>query len=323
MEVLCALHINLYNIMKLTYLIFAHDNLLQLEHLLERLQSPNIDFMIHIDSKSTTDFSSLLRFSNVFFVRRCLPIYWGGISMVYALLLACKDTLNFCKGEMVIFLSGTDYPVKSNEYIIDFFRKYKNQNFIQGFKLPNKKDLTWLEGGRRRIECYALRLKDRSIATIEPKKINLDNFRQFLKVLLQNPRKMFKLINILLTYPLRQHPKYLWPYGGEFWWCLPVSSIKTILSFIDEHPDFIDYHKDTANPDELFFNTLIYNLYTKEFIQNDCLRWINWKGKPSPENVSKKDISFINKAIEADNVLFLRKVNDIYTCDLIDSLIKK
>lgn len=305
--------------MNITYLIFAHANLPFLEHLINRLKAPNTDFFIHIDKKSKENFKNLTSIPNVYFAQKRFDIKWGGISMVEALLSTCEELTNVCKGEMIVFLGGTDYPVKSSQYINDYLENHRNTNFIQGYPLPTT-SLNWTEGGRRRIECYALQLQDRSIATIEPHALTFNNLKQMIKVLLKNPYKIKQALQIFFKYPPRKHPNYLTPYGGEFWWILPINSIKHILKYTKEHPDFFSYHKNTSNPDELFFNTLIYNLYNKKEITNNCLRYIKWRNKPSPESITKEDYELINKYIKEPNTLYMRKINDIEVCQLIDNL---
>lgn len=304
----------------ITYLIFAHSNPNFLQHLITRLQSPQTDFFIHIDSKSKEDFSIITSTSNIFFAKKTFNIEWGGITMVEALLSVCSELSQVCKGEMVIFLSGTDYPFKSNFYINNYLEKYKNTNFINGHKIPSNL-CNWKEGGRRRIECYALRLQERCIATIEPRKLSVNNLKQFCKVLLKNPIKIVQALHIFCTYPQRKHPQYLTPYGGEFWWILPIHSIKRILKYVETHYDFLNYHKNTSNPDELFFNTLIYNLFTKEEISNNCLRYIKWKNnQSSPENITINDTKLIQNCLRQSDVLFCRKIDSIETCQFIDNL---
>lgn len=305
----------------ITYLIFAHSNPKFLQHLITRLQSPQTDFFIHIDSKSKEDFSIITSMSNVFFAKKTFNIEWGGISMVEALLSACSELSQVCKGDIVIFLSGTDYPAKSNLYINNFLERHKNTNFINGYQIPSSL-CNWQEGGRRRIECYALRLQERCIATIEPKKLSINNLKQFFKTALKKPTKIPQFLKIFCTYPQRKHPQYLTPYGGEFWWILPTSSVKRILRYVETHLDFLNYHKYTSIPDELFFNTIVYNIFTKEEISNDCLRYIKWGNQPSPEHITINETELIQNCIKRPNILFLRKIDSIETCQFIDNLCK-
>ena len=80
-------------------------------------------------------------------------------------------------------MSERDYPVKPIEYIKRFLAD-NDKNYIVTNKLPcynpiENSNSFWIEGGMRRYKCYTLYLNPRQIATIEPKKINWGNCRQF------------------------------------------------------------------------------------------------------------------------------------------------
>lgn len=238
--------------MTLTYLLFVHNNPAQVYRLVKRLNAPKVDFFIHVDAKAKEDFNNLLCFPNVNFSSKRFSIEWGGITMVEALLFCCQELLEKNRGEMVCFLSGQDYPVKSNEYIQSYLQKYPTCNFVTGNYIPSP-NCSWLEHGRRRIKCYALRLGAKSIATVEPRCFNWNNFRQLFKVLKYRPGCLLKAISVLLFWSRRIHPAYLLPVGGEFWWVLPVLSLEKVIAYVKIHPDFTAWHKYTSSPDELFF----------------------------------------------------------------------
>lgn len=308
--------------MNITYLILAHNNPNFLYSLIERLEYPNVDFLIHIDKKSTDNFNKLKLLPNVHFAQRQSSLEWGGISIVETLISCCNEIKEQCKGEVICLLSGSDYPVKSNDYIYNYLHQNRTKNFIIGMPLPSL-ECNWTRNGNLRLRGYALRLKSRSIASIEPRVFNLTNLKQFIKVALVSPKKLFEAINIWIKYPIRKHPLHIKPYGGEFWWILPYSTIIKICQYIEKHPDFIAYHKDTLIPDEIVFNTLVYNLCDKSEIKNTCLRYINWqKGKlSSPTDINKEDIEIIKYCIKQPNILFARKINES-SSKLIDKLLK-
>lgn len=304
--------------MNVIYLIFVHDKPAHLKRLLERLNAPWVDFFIHVDKKSSEDFIFLNQYSNVHVVSH-YSIEWGGITMVEALLFCCKELLKVCKGDYIFFLSGYDYPVKSNEYIQSYLMSHKKVNYVAASPILSNK-CNWLEHGRRRIECYALRLGTKSIATIEAQCFNMADIRQLLKVLRYSPSSFLKAMQIVLFYPQRKHPKNLKPYGGEFWWVLPNSSLEQLVIYVDTHPDFIEYHRGTSIPDELFFSTLVYNLFPKSSIANSCLRYVNWIKGNSPSVI--ENATLLNRLIDNGNILFARKVLDTKICDFVDIQIK-
>ena len=148
----------------------------------------------------------------------------GGYEIAFTILYCLRDIQRRCHADYIILMSESDYPIKSNWYIRQTLAE-KRKDFITITPLPHPNPLHtpeghWLEGGRRRYECYALRLKANSLATIEPKRFDLGNFRQFVKVMRDNPAKLLRALRIFWRYPRRKHPEYLRPCGGELWFIL-------------------------------------------------------------------------------------------------------
>jgi len=296
--------------MSLTYLILAHDSPEQVNRIINSLKSEESKFFIHVDAKSKANFASLANNTFVYLIRERCKVEWGGFSIIQAIVNSLRVIISETDSSHVILLSGTDYPLKNSSYIKAFFNENHDFDFIEGKPFPSPK-CSWLEGGRRRLECYALRLGSKEIATIEPYKINLGNARQFAKVVLKDPKRIFDSVKIWAKFPKRSHPKELNPFYGEMWWCLRTSTIKRILRYIETNPKYIEYHKETCIPDEIFFSTLVYNLMPAEEIKNNCLRAINWGSGPrgdSPHEIDFGCITLLDNAIADKMILFGRKI---------------
>lgn len=309
--------------MKIAYLFLAHNNIV-IEKAIKSLESKDAEFYVHLDLKAQDDFQTLKSMPSVTFIEPRHDVKWGGISIIETLLESCKRIIVESKSDIIVLLSGTDYPLKNKVYINQFFEAHPNKDFIEGYKIPSI-ECHWLEGGRRRLECYALRIGDRDIATIEPRTISVGNLRQICKIFLKSPTKLLQAIRIWFTYPQRRHPDSLIPYRGEMWWCLRRSTIEKILHYISSHPDFMEYHRNTCIPDEIFFSTLVYNIISKGEIENDCLRFINWgKGIQgnSPMAITMSNKEILDKAIVNPNHLFGRKITDNETIQYINNQIK-
>ena len=128
--------------MNIVYLFLTYKNPELLLHTIQRLKAPHVEFYVHVDASSGEDFS-------------CLQ----GIEGVYCL----RDIQRRCHADYIILMSESDYPIKSNWYIRQTLAE-KRKDFITITPLPHPNPLHtpeghWLEGGRRRYECYALRLK--------------------------------------------------------------------------------------------------------------------------------------------------------------------
>lgn len=307
------------NSKNISYILLLHNNP-EIPKLVIESLNDNSEFLIHIDTKCTTKFN--FDTNNTYYAERN-DVRWGGFSIIKTLISCCHSILERLNSDFVILLSGTDYPIKTREYIEEYINSHPNTDFIQGQKIPSQ-DCHWLEGGRRRLECYALPLGGKNIATIEPRKLDRGNLRQLGKIALKSPKSLFKAMKIWLTAPKRRHPEELIPYRGEMWWGLRRSTLEKIINYLDEHPEYLEYHKNTCIPDEIFFNTLVYNLIPHEEISNSCLRYINWgESSPgnSPHDITLKDTTLISDIISNPDYLFARKVSDINVANYIDKII--
>lgn len=306
--------------MTIAYLILAHNNPSLLYGLVGKLNDKDVDFYIHIDKKSTDNFEELKELPNVHFIDNRMDVRWGDISMIETLLMCCKKIISeLGKDTYVVLLSGLDYPIKGNKYIKNYLENNR-YNYINGVKIPSK-ECCWQENGRRRLACYSLRLKARKMASIEPRIVDINNIKQLFKVIVNNPLKIFEALKIIFSYPKRKHPDYLTPYGGEFWWILPIETIKDVIEFADKHPDFLAYHKNTNNPDEIFINTIVYNIVDKNKIKDNCLRFIKWVNSPSPQDITINDMELIQRCYQDRDILFIRKAVSDDVRGFIDEMI--
>ena len=117
---------------KHAYLILAHNNFYILEKLLKSLDDSRNDIYIHIDKKVNNFyieyFSKILDKSKVFYVDR-YDIKWGRYSLIKAELELFKSAVSN-RYEYYHLLSGVDLPLKSQDYIHNFFEKNAGTEFI-------------------------------------------------------------------------------------------------------------------------------------------------------------------------------------------------
>ena len=303
--------------MKLCYIILAHSNLDFLCKVLDCLHGEDIVFYVHVDSKCNESIKPLSCRSDTIIASKRYDVGWGDITMVDAVMESSKEAMEKTQADYYVLLSGNDVPVKSSEYIKHYIEQHGLKNYVTGQLIPSKNS-SWLEGGRRRIACYAVRTGRRDIATIEPRKFDMGNFRQIIKVLLKcNLKTIAKAFRILLFYPRRNYTGPIRFHGGEFWWRLNASSLKTIVDYYYHHPEFRNYMSEGSNPDEITFTSLIYSL-CKDII-NSHLTYINWRGRKSPDYLSLNDADKIDRAISSPDILFCRKVNCKEVLDYIQS----
>lgn len=120
---------------KHAYLIIAHNNFYILEKLIKLLDDERNDIYIHIDKKvKEFDFEyfiNICKKSNINFIKRN-KVYWGSYSQIQCELNLLKEATKNCY-KYYHLLSGIDLPIKSQNYIHDYFEKNKGIEFI-GFQ---------------------------------------------------------------------------------------------------------------------------------------------------------------------------------------------
>lgn len=294
----------------LCYLILAHSHLEYLAELIDVLSSDNIGFVVHIDSKCQEPIDNLLNKcggKNVKILEHRENIVWGDKSMVDVVNYMSRVALSDERWDYFILLSGQDMPVKSPEYIKSYISQGGFKNYILASPLLSE-ECVWQEHGRRRIECYSVRLDERNIATIEPRKLNIGNLRQIGKTFLHG--NAISLKNMLKVFISKKRRGFTLPvYGGEFWWRLNRESLSKIIKYYDSHVEFEQEVEYTSNPDEIVYNTLVNNLC--DDIEKSILTYINWRGSKSPNWITLEDKDLVNKLICDWDILFCRKVRDI------------
>jgi hypothetical protein len=284
--------------MKIAYLILAHENPFQLKSLVNALNMSNSKCYIHIDKRaSLLDFKTVCDKLdvNVLFILNREKCIWGGLELVKATLSLLRAAQND-ECDYFILMSGSDYPIKNGDYIYSFFEQHKGYNFIEFSKLPV---LTLNYGGLDRVEAYSHTFIHTRYTHIPPRykpKLNLNG--HILNMLLgsltvfKGKRKKPSRINEF--------------YYGSQWWMLYKDTVKYIMNFVDENPDYLKFHQHTLIPDEIFFQTILLN--AEENIQfkivNKNYRYMIWEENSNhPKILVKRDI---HKLYETD-ALFARK----------------
>lgn len=284
------------------YIILAHKNPVQLALLIEALQHEDHFFFIHIDSKSNQksfeqeiDSRKLL---NCSFVYPRENGNWGDLGIVKATLNCLSKALSASlKIDFIHLLSGQDFPVKPIPEIREFFRDHSGQCFMEYTKFPVH-HLSF--GGMERIKHYSYNIRGKRHTYLPFKHTKDLNFKGYI---------MNAFLGLLhLFSKTRKIPNDLVPYYGSQWWSLSSDAALYILEYVTKNPHYIDFHKRTLLPDELFFQTILVNSHFKNQLVNDNLRYIRWdKDKGShPKTLSTIDL----ESIKASGKLFARKFNE-------------
>lgn len=226
---------------KHAYLIMAHNQFEILEKLMRLLDNERNDIYIHIDKKSKNfhkeDFTNICQNSHVYWVNR-MATYWGDSSLVECELVLIKAMLdNGEEYDYVHLLSGVDLPIKPMSYILHFFDKHPNKQFIA---IGN--DNNGVKGLYRYYYFMKLRTYNKYLAKI------LDTVSLFIQKLLQINR--LKNTNMYFC-------------KSQQWFSITFDCAKYVYSQRDTIKKLVKF---SSCSDEMFLGTIIVNSKYKDQI---------------------------------------------------------
>ncbi len=308
--------------MIINYLLLVHKNPKQVEKLVNALDQEQVNFFIHVDGRKEIEpYQAVLKErKNIYFIPESfrVSVTWGNFSVVDAMI----NVMHFLKQNevegTVMVLSGQCYPIKNSKEIVRFLTNNSDINYIDRFEMPTEEGIWGKYRGMDRLEFYGFKIygSDRVITKF-PHVYHKDFYT------LYNLKKVAKLVSVkpklaLKLFTKRKFPKYIEPYGGELWWTLPMSTILEILSFLDKHPDYIPYHKDTVSVSEIFFHSIVHSLFPQEKCK-PSLMYTNWKRKNCtlPVTFAKDDL---DELMQQDDKLFARKFDIEYDDEILQLL---
>lgn len=264
----------------IAHFILAHAHPNQLFRLVNKLSYPNTVFFIHIDLKSNQeDFEIVLnKMDHVYFIKKRIDIQWATYSMVEATINGFKEIVDSGLNiDFVNLLSAQDYPIKSAAS----FHAYLQQNSGKAFMHCLDVETEWKEAILRVREYH----------------FNHWNF--------PGKYRFQKLVNFLL--PHRRMPDGLIPVGRSQWFTISLKHVVFLIKRVESAPKIVKFFRFTWAPDELIFQTLLYNSAFKEDIISNNLRYIDWsQGLKNPKLLTSLDF---NEFMQSDK-FFARKFNE-------------
>ncbi|OYW81233.1 MAG: hypothetical protein B7Z27_02380 [Sphingobacteriia bacterium 32-37-4] len=104
--------------------------------------------------------------------------------------------------------------------------------------------------------------------------------------------KIQNLVNFIL--PNRKMPEHLIPVGRSQWFTISLKHIVFLINRLETSPHIVKFFRYSWAPDELVFQTLLFNSSFKEDIISNNLRYIDWsEGQKNPKMLTKVDFSLM------------------------------
>ena len=272
------------------YLIVTHGNFPILERQLAFLDSENADFFVHVDlSAGDLDwekYRSIPRHSRVVFAER-LHVSWGDYSLTEATLRLLRAS---APGHYDYYhlLSGVDVPLKSREYIENYFLDKQGVNFVN-LEQPviSRRHLArvkyYYPFQKYNIRNVPVRRAIREITAACQRLVFVDRTRKLPKgFVFQKATEWFSITDELAQYVLTKQK------------------------------EIRDIFRDTFCSDEMFLPTIALNSPLRDTIpppdpehpHRNCLRYIDWK-RGSPYTFTDDDYDELIRT--GPDYLFARK----------------
>jgi hypothetical protein len=185
---------------------------------------------------------------NVHYTEERIKVFWGGFSMVQAALILMQEAIKSgIEFKYAIWLSGSHYPIKSNDYIYEFLRNSESE-YLQFAE-------TRETGSEFRTQCYCLY----DYALFYPRTKFFDN--RFTNQLVRIPGRVVDYLfkKVIPVLHKRKLIGNINPYAGPNWWVLTKPCIEYVLEYVRNNNSFLEFYRFSIQPDETFFHTIICN----------------------------------------------------------------
>lgn len=236
--------------MKVSFVLLAHEAPERLKDLILGLLEAGSNVYVHHDATAKEDLERAVREwgvenlpGNIFFAKR-VKVVWGEWSIVEAT-LNCLRLARSSKDDSDYFMliSGSCMPVKPIRFLGQYLKETGGDHIEAVDAIKHR----WVTAGlqkRRWTKYHFFNWR------FQPNRFHAS-------LALQEKLKVNRTV-----------PKGHTPHMGSQWWCLRGSTVSTLLKFLDKNPSVERFYKRTWVPDELFFQTLVANLVSKDEISS-------------------------------------------------------
>ena len=167
---------------------------------------------------------------------------WGSIGVVDSQMSMIREALDCgTMFDYFISMSGLDYPLWSNERILDFFGQAPGRQYLHGVCMENQQEAARIYRQHRPYNYKSWRY-----GTMKSK------FRVALRKILYSigVRKPLRFVAEGKEYKL---------YKGSMWWAITPDLAQLAYDTWKKNTQYVRYFHDSFAPDETFIHTLVFN----------------------------------------------------------------
>ncbi len=273
--------------MKHAYLILAHQQFDLLDLLISCLDDERNDLFIHFDKKVSELPNLKIKSARLFILEERIDIRWGDVSMMNAELLLLSEALKKGSYAYLHLLSGSDLPLKSQDYIHRFFAEHNGKQFLGYYN--GGADSSRLERKVQRRHIFSDSFKGSGL------------FFHMKRIL------RFLFLRFQFLFGLRRNEQIEFKKGTQ-WFSITSEFAQYILK---NQKDLSYIYADSYCCDEIFMQTLLWHSpFAKDIFdtQNEargCMRFIGWKDNQLLD-FTEKD----RETLLQSDALFARKFNN-------------
>ncbi len=282
----------------------------QLVRLVDRLSGGGATFWIHVDRKAPTEVQRSVRERlagrpdvTLLPQHAC---HWGDFGHVRASLKGIRALLSSGRPfGVAILLTGQCYPIRSRAAIDGYFRERAGQSFLEGTPFPIRSWPDCLD----RVERWHWWLGNRFYYFPGAKQFRTWWVERAWCELLE--RTGLERMKRRVPFPERF-------FGGSGYWCLSPEAVRYVDRFVADRPDFVSFFRRVLCPDEVFFQTVLFNSPLAPTVVSSNLRYIDWS-RPrarSPKVLGGEDFA----AMTASGALFARKFDETADTEVLDRI---
>lgn len=303
------------------YLIAAHQSPEQLARLVRAIEGADVDVWVHIDAKARLrDFRAELTDLSVHWIQPQIDCVWGAFTQVEVTLALLRAALTSGTPGYILFGSGQDYPIVSNETIDTYLDAHRHVVHMDSAPI----DQMWPDQYQVKVDAYtvplsATRADLRSLPPLGSMTLrgNLGWGRKLVRTfgLMEGARHWRRM------QPPRRLPFGL-PFGGSSWWGMPWGVAVAMMEWIDTRPEYARYFTYSQCSDEMYFHTALAHLQADGQVteRRPNLTYIDWSGATagSPKTLTMTDLpTLVN---QPDHKLFARKFDVGIDAEVLDAL---